>query len=409
MKRTTIFLLILLFKIPSVAQTSPSNISPAGIRLLREIASVRNEVTQVRMRTFPHITLANENKAAGIIESLLNRAEERIWNVLPPGKFNWSWSGLGTPSEIIAQAKGFLKTLSAGKDPFEGKFAEPGGYVVDHALVERDSMTHLFYIRGAAATNWPEYPESNLGHAISKDLINWQVKNPVLQCPDTGWDDYQIWSPYVLEHNGEYFMFYTGVNKKYCEAIGLATSRDLYHWKRYGKNPVVTTGRWGIWNANEWSDCRDPMVLQDDGVFYCYYCAARIDPATGKHEYCVGISSSKDLYRWKDRGFIRLKQSLQTPPESPFVVKHGRTYYLFYTNYKYGISYAISQNPLKHWRELPTDEMSLIPGSSASEIYHAHGKWYISFISHMRDDLHFLEIRRLIWNKGGTLSVRRMN
>lgn len=53
--------------------------------------------------------------------------------------------------------------------------------------------------------------------------------------------------------------------------------------------------------------------------------------------------------------------------------------------------------------------MSLIPGASASEIYHLHDKWYISLISHLKNGLHFFEIRRLKWNKNGTVSVKQLD
>ncbi|MHB8581220.1 MAG: family 43 glycosylhydrolase [Ignavibacteriaceae bacterium] len=386
-----------------------SKIDSTDMQILKQIASLRNELIQARMKRFEHLTIANQNKAAGIIEELLNRAEQKIWNTLPPGRYDWSWAGFDKPNDMVSQAEGFLKILSIGKDPFKGKFAEPGGYVVDHAFIEKDGVTHLFYIRGVAATSWPEYPLFNFGHAVSKDLIHWQIEKPVLQCPDSGWDDYQVWAPYVIKYNNQYWMFYAGVNKNVCQAIGLATSKDLYHWKRYNKNPIITTGHWGLWNPNQWTDCRDPMVLQDGDTFYCYYTAGRTNPETLKHEYCVGISSSKDLLTWKDEGFIRLKNSLETPPESPFVLKHNGIYYIIYTNYKYGIVYATSHHPVKDWHELPIDKMIILSGPatkvSASEIYHINNKWYISLISHMKNGLSFLEIRKFIWNKDGTISV----
>ncbi|MHB9013229.1 MAG: family 43 glycosylhydrolase, partial [Ignavibacteriaceae bacterium] len=204
----------------SVAQVD--SLKSQDMLLLKRIASLRNDLIFARTKSLKNLTLANQNKAAGIIEELLNRAEQKIWNVLPKGRYDWSWDGFDKPSDMVAQAEGFLKILSSGKDPFEGKFAEPGGYVVDHALIEKNGVSHLFYIRGVAATNWPEFPLYNFGHAVSKDLINWQIEKPVLQCPDSGWDDYQVWAPYILRYNGKYWMFYAGVNKNSCEAIGLA-------------------------------------------------------------------------------------------------------------------------------------------------------------------------------------------
>jgi hypothetical protein len=148
------------------------------------------------------------------------------------------------------------------------------------------------------------------------------------------------------------------------------------------------------------------MVLKEGGTFYCYYTAARINPDNEKHEYCLGIASSKDLLHWKDEGFRRLEYTLETPPESPFVVKMNGEFYLFYTNYKHGIVYVKSPDPLHGWKENPDDPQSIIPGVSATEIFQENGKWYISLISHMPNCLHFLEIRELVWNSDGSVSVQ---
>ena len=389
------------------ALTQPSSI-PSGenVALLGRIASLRDSLTRVRMISFESITLANQLKAAGIIEELLNRAEGKIFNILPAGRFEWSWTGFDPPAGMVDQASGLLKTLSTGKDPFEGKFAEPGGYVVDHALIKKDGLTHLFYIRGIAATNWPEYPLFNFGHAVSRDLKNWDIQQPVLQCPATGWDVYQVWAPHIIERKGLYYMFYAGENKNVAQAICLATSSDLYNWKRYDKNPVITTGPWGIWDSSRWSDCRDPVILQDGENYYCYYTAVRKNAENGQPESCLGISSSTDLIKWKDEGFIRLEQSLTTPPESPFVLKRNGTYYLFYTNYKYGTVYLTSKDPVKGWTELPVDKMVLMGGISASEIYEDNGRWYMSYISHQKNGLHFFEIKELLWGRDGGVSVK---
>ncbi|MGC9354357.1 MAG: hypothetical protein ACP5D9_10990, partial [Mariniphaga sp.] len=126
-----------------------------------------------------------------------------------------------------------------------------------------------------------------------------------------------------------------------------------------------------------------------------------------QQEQCIGISSSSDLLHWKDEGFIPLKYSQDTPPESPFVVKHKQTFYLVYTNYKYGIVYLTSKDPVKGWQELPVDKMVLMPGVSASEVYEDNGKHYMSYISHQKNGLHFLEITELFWNKDGSISLNQ--
>ncbi len=374
--------------------------------LLKRIASLRSDLIRVGRMQMEEVTLANQKKTEGIIGQLLDRAEQKILDILPAGRYFWSWTGFDDPSGMVDMAEEFLRELAEGSDPLGGKFAEPGGYVVDHAIIKKDELWHLVYIRGIAATNWPEYPLSNFGHAVSHDLVNWHIRKPVLETVEDGFDTYQVWAPHIILHDDRYWIFYTGVTDSATQAICLATSEDLYHWERHDGNPLFNSQPWGHWDESHWSDCRDPMILKDRDTFYCYYTAGRMIPGTDNHEYCLGIASSRDLLNWKDEGFRRLEHTLETPPESPFVVKRNGEYYLFYTNYKHGIVYVRSPDPLHGWKEDPDDPQSIIKGVSASEIFQAHGKWYITLISHMNNGLHFFEIRELLWKEDGTVSVK---
>jgi hypothetical protein len=407
--RNSLFLVILLiiFMLDPPVVRALQMPGAADSAILTHIADLKIRLARVRMISFENLLVSDQMKSDGIISELLDRAEQKIYNLLPPGRFAWSWDGFDSPDDMVTFAEELLNILASGKDPFEGKYAEPGGYVVDHSLIKKDGLHHLFYIRGTAVTNWPEFPLFNFGHAVSRDLKHWEIQQPVLQCPVSGWDQYQVWAPYVMEYKGQYYMFYAGVNHNTSQAICMAVSDDLYHWKRAGNIPVITSGPWGLWAREQWSDCRDPMILQDGNRFYCYYTAARKNTKNGQSENCLGISSSTDLLNWKDEGFIRLENSLSTPPESPFVVHHNDLYYLFYTSYKYGTVYATSHDPVKGWMELPVEKMVLMKGVSASEIYQDGSKWYMSYISHQKNGLHFFEISELQWNKDGSVALKQ--
>lgn len=353
-----------------------------------------------------HVNQFEFEKAKEIGLCLLERAERMLKGQVPKGRFEWVDSSYGSPQEIIDQANAILEQLQNNRIPYEGRFAEIGGTVIDHALIEKDGVHHLFYIRGRAVTTWVESPTNNFGHAISTDLVNWEVKEPVLQTKEGEWDEYQVWAPHVIYHDGEYWMFYTGVNYNVTQAIGLAKSKDLYHWERYEKNPVIIPGKWAMWSRETWSDGRDPCILKDGDMFYAYYCAHTYSEELNRGVYCIGVASSKDLYNWKDEGFVILKESMNTPPESPFVIKKNGKYYLFYTDYKAGTVFAISDNPTTGFIDAAPEIRTIIPSVSASEIYFSNGKWYISYISHEPNQLHFFEIMELLWNSDGTFSTK---
>ena len=403
MNRIYKLLLLLILAVATSHAAEPDEPAPLSAEdsaTLRKIASVRERLTRVNRVAYENIRLADQNKSAGMIAEMLNRAEQKIYNLLPP-KFYWPEPEFEPPAKMVESAEELLNTLASGRDPFAGKYAEPGGYVNDHALIKKDGLHHLFHIRGTAATTWQDYPLFNFGHAVSRDLVHWNTEDPVLQIEGNSWDQFQVWAPHIIEHKGTYYMFYTGVNKNVCQAICLATSTDLYHWKRSDTNPVITTKPWGIWNPDKWSDCRDPMVLKDGDLFYCYFTAQRKNPESGKDESCIGISSSTDLLNWKHAGIIRLDQSLSTPPESPFVVKRDGKYYLFYTNYGMGTTYAISDDPVKGWKEVPPDQVKLMGRTGASEIYQDDGKWYYSYITHLKNSFYLFDIHPLQWGADG--------
>lgn len=402
MKSFFLSTLLVLFLLPLTGSTD-------DIELLRRIASLRNELIPAGRAQLDGLSLADQKKAAGIISELLDRAEQKILGEIPESRFPWSMACLGEPAGIIDLAKAYLDQLAVGTDPFAGKFAEPGGYTVDHAIIKKGDFWHLVYIRGIAGTDWPEYPLSNFGHAVSRDLVNWEVRKPVLETVPGNVESYQVWAPHIIQHDGLYWIFYTGVNDSATQTICLATSPDLENWTRHERNPLFNSLPWGHWDDRQWSDCRDPMVLKAGDTFYCYYTAGRIIPENGEHEYCLGIATSKDLLNWKDEGFRTLVHSRSTPAESPFVVERNGEFYLFYTNYQHGIVYVKSPDPLHGWKEDPGDPHSIIPGVSASEIFREDGRWYISYISHMPDCLHFLEIKELVWSADGRVSVADFN
>jgi len=367
------------------------------------IATLSNAVNNIRATTnsCEKISPFNLLKSAGISESLIERADMTEKGTLPAG---WNNDYCTSSTGMLDQAEEYIAILQTDRDPLIDKFCEAGGTVIDHCLIEKDGETHLFYIRGKATTIWSEWPTRNFGHAVSTDLVHWVVKEPVLQSPETGWDNYQVWAPHIIKHNDIYWMFYTGLSSNpVTQAIGLATSTNLYDWTRVGTDPIFEPGPWARWSQSLDCDCRDPMILKDGNTFYCYFTAQKLSDS----KYCLGISSSTDLTNWIDKGFIDLESST-TPPESPFVIKRNSTnYYLFYTSYTRGIVYATSDNPTNNWVDALGAKFVIESGVSASEHYLDGSDWKMSVISHELNQLHFFEIRDFFWHEDGTVSAKK--
>lgn len=59
--------------------------------------------------------------------------------------------------------------------------------------------------------------------------------------PAGSWDSFATYSPFLVEHGGQYLLFYTGfASSNYSDgAIGLATSPDGVRWTKVGDGPLV--------------------------------------------------------------------------------------------------------------------------------------------------------------------------
>jgi hypothetical protein len=79
---------------------------PADTMTLRRIAAMRDSLTRVRLFSFEIIPVADQYKTVGITEQLLNRDEQKIYGLLPPGLFEWSWAGSDQQGDRVVYADG---------------------------------------------------------------------------------------------------------------------------------------------------------------------------------------------------------------------------------------------------------------------------------------------------------------
>ncbi|UYM05917.1 glycoside hydrolase family protein [Solicola gregarius] len=192
-------------------------------------------------------------------------------------------------------------------------------YINDHTFVQGpDGTWHMFGITHEEPAN--PLDETYFAHATADSLTQeqWVKQEPVMHAdPDSG--ETHVWAPYVMEHDGTYYMFYAGGTDDHERyRMQLATSTDLYHWERHPENPLFTDGY----------DARDPMVLRVGDQWVMYY-TANSRPDGGHH--IVAYRTSDDLVHWSERG-VALKHPVTGtfggPTESPYVVQDGDDYYL---------------------------------------------------------------------------------
>jgi beta-fructofuranosidase len=240
-------------------------------------------------------------------------------------------------------------------------------YINDHTFIRaEDGKWHLFGITHKEPANAQQ--EKFFAHATASDLMGpWTKHAPVMQVDEKA-DETVVWAPYVLRNDGVYWMFYCAGGREHTKFhIHLATSPDLWHWKRHPANPMVVDGY----------DARDPMAMRFKDEWLLFY-AATSKPEGGNHT--VKVATSRDLSHWSNKKEVFRDPEIGTyggPTESPFVVARNEKYYLFVcTNHGYNETAVYESDTPLHW-----DAANLVgkfPAHAAEVIQTPEKKWFVS-------------------------------
>lgn len=224
----------------------------------------------------------------------------------------------------------------------------------DSWLIKEKGIYHIFFLQAEPSTNNEQRDNGfiSIGHAVSKDLINWEKRTDALGPGKKGeWDSLNLWSGSVIKKDNQFYMFYTGrskdKNSKIFQKIGLATSDNLNHWQKYNQNPILEAKKYyyingqknKLGNVDAW---RDPYVFFDPQTKK-YYLTITAREKNDKTEYdgCVGLAQSDDLFSWKILPPI-FSPGIFDEIETTQVIYLNKYYYLFFSAHKknYKPSYA---------------------------------------------------------------------
>ena len=257
--------------------------------------------------------------------------------------------------------------IGAFKNIYDPSAGEPfPWYINDHTVVQgADGSWHMFGITHLEPAN-PDN-ETELAHATSPTLAapNWQKRPSALRV-DAARGETVLWAPYVMSHDGTYYMFFCGGGTDRTRfQIELATSTDLAQWTREPE-PLFADG----WAA------RDPFVLKVGDRWVLYYTATS-QPNGGAH--VVAYRTSDDLRHWSERQIAYTDRETGTDAgatESPFVVKRGDDYYLFIgPRDRYNATTVLhSRDPL-HFVD---PQLTELPAHAAEVVVDSDGQEYLT-------------------------------
>lgn len=121
-----------------------------------------------------------------------------------------------------------------------------------------------------------------------------------------------------------FVMFYNAKYKNGFEQIGMAVSRDMLNWNRYGTNSVVVNGE-----AKQRGISGDPQIVKIGDVWVMFYFGAGWQPKAFDTFAC-----SYDLAHWTKWTGLNLVQPSepfdQTYAHKPWVLKYAGVVYHFY-------------------------------------------------------------------------------
>lgn len=276
---------------------------------------------------------------------------------------------------------------------------------------------HVFYLQAPRSLEDPNlrHTHATIGHAVSTDLCHWDVLPDALfpANADRAWDNFTTWTGSVIDHQGRWYLFYTGTSneeKRLVQRIGLATSDDLLSWKRYKDNPMIEVDpRWyetlnlDIWHEQAW---RDPYVFHYDGRFHALL-TARANRGDPSGRGVIGYACSDDLIKWDVQAPITEPGEFGNL-EVPQIVQIGMYWYVFfsveYARYskarctrpgikqQSGIHYLISEQPFGPYTFL-TDDFLLGDKActkySGKVIQNPKGDWVLLACNHFTLDNKF--------------------
>lgn len=180
-----------------------------------------------------------------------------------------------------------------------------GEYVWDFWLAydEPTCRHHLFFLHAPRSLGDPElrHRHARIGHAVSRDLVNWERRADPL--PDVAaFDDLAQWTGCTVPGLDGWWLFTTGLSSAeggLAQRVGAATSADLESWRR-GELVLSADPAWYQTLGTGWPEehWRDPWVVRGDDDRWHMYVTAK-DVAGGLGSGVAGHAVSHDLRTWE--------------------------------------------------------------------------------------------------------------
>lgn len=218
----------------------------------------------------------------------------------------------------------------------------PDDWLWDFWLARSGPEFHVMYLKAPRSLGDPElrHGRATVGHAVSRDLMNWTVlEDALLPGPPGAWDDRAVWTGSLIRAGDRWWCFYTGTclgEDGLIQRVGAAVSDDMVRWEKHPANPLMELdpARYEELDLSAWHDqaWRDPWVMARNGHYEALLTArSATGPADARG--VVARCASPDLVRWEVGDPLRIEPAgqyghLEVPQ---LIALEGRWYLLFCT------------------------------------------------------------------------------
>lgn len=146
-----------------------------------------------------------------------------------------------------------------------GKNSDWDSEFLAHCFVFKDGNTFKMLYDGSRKGTWLE----EIGLTVSKDLVSWKKerKNPIFKVGSNWWEKRHVSRCCVFKDKGIYYLYYAGHDGQ-RERIGMAKGKNLLALKRVFRNPVLDIGKKGAWDETSISD---PRVIKHKNYYLMFY------------------------------------------------------------------------------------------------------------------------------------------
>lgn len=260
-------------------------------------------------------------------------------------------------------------------------------YFVDDSA----DAVHMFHLTRRLHTAGPWF----VGHAVSRDLVNWDALPPALHVGAPGaWDDGDLCTGSVIRRGGRYWMAYAATHLADrtdelpfgVQRTGMAFSDDLVNWRKLPENPTAEPGpphyepiSRGARTRAHW---RDPFLIDTGDAVHALICASS-NTGDRASRGVVGLMRSTDMRSWEVLPPLehdRIGQEMEVPQVHQI---DGRWRLVFCTNRKL-MAPGFAQ---RFGGRVPERSNFAMVGDSAFGPFHIHGTGQI--IPHGLDEFFY--------------------